>query len=231
LNKDTLDIWLDKEKLPPGQDWELEIQKAVRESNVVIVCLSKQFNQAGFRQKEVRIALDTALEKPEGEIFIIPAKLEECDTPDSLRKWQWVNLFEQDGYDKLTRALEVRKNKLRKKDQPPKTILRNKSLENRENITQKSQLITRANELNRNSHQQKSYTNRSSREIDRLQNEIAELEGKFINAVHQGYDKHEIIRLVADTEVKVGELNNFVDDTLTRLIELKTINLRNYYYR
>jgi hypothetical protein len=101
LVKDGVDAWLDKEKLLPGQDWELEIRKAVREADVVVVCLSKQFNQAGFRQKEVRLALDTAMEQPEGEIFIIPARLEECDTLESLRKWHWVDLFENDGYEML----------------------------------------------------------------------------------------------------------------------------------
>ena len=29
LTKDGVDAWLDKEKLHPGQDWELEIRKAV----------------------------------------------------------------------------------------------------------------------------------------------------------------------------------------------------------
>src|SRR5574342_114856 len=76
LTKDGVDAWLDKEKLLPGADWEYEIRKAVREADVVVVCLSKQFNQAGFRQKEVRLALDTALEKAEGEIFIIAGRLE-----------------------------------------------------------------------------------------------------------------------------------------------------------
>ena len=64
LTNDGVDAWLDKETLLPGQDWELEIKKAVREADVVVVCLSKQFNQAGFRQKEVRLALDTAMENP-----------------------------------------------------------------------------------------------------------------------------------------------------------------------
>jgi hypothetical protein len=58
LKKDGIDAWLDREKLLAGSDWELEIRKAVLESDAVIVCLSKQFNQAGFRQKEVRLALD-----------------------------------------------------------------------------------------------------------------------------------------------------------------------------
>jgi hypothetical protein len=108
LTKDGIDVWLDKQKLLPGQDWELEIRKAVRESDVVVVCLSFQFNQAGFRQKEVRIALDEADKQPEGEIFIIPARLEECDPPESLSKWHWVNLFEPDGYDYLMRAFRKR---------------------------------------------------------------------------------------------------------------------------
>jgi formylglycine-generating enzyme required for sulfatase activity len=108
LKREGVDAWLDKEKLLPGADWELEIRKAVGETDVVVVCLSKQFNQAGFRQKEVRIALDTAMEQPEGEIFIIPARLEECENLESLRKWHWVDLFEEDGHQNLIRALRAR---------------------------------------------------------------------------------------------------------------------------
>ena len=112
LVKDGVDAWLDKEKLLPGQDWEMEIRKAVSESDVVVVCHSKQFNQAGFRQKEVRLALDTAMEQPEGEIFIIPARLEECNVLQSLHRWQWVDLFEDDGYVRLMGALRLRAEKL-----------------------------------------------------------------------------------------------------------------------
>jgi hypothetical protein len=105
---DNFDAWLDKVKLLPGQTWELEIRKAVREADVVVVCLSKQFHQAGYKQKEVRLALDTAMEKPEGEIYIIPARLEECDTLESLRQWHWVDLFEDTGYESLKASLMFR---------------------------------------------------------------------------------------------------------------------------
>jgi hypothetical protein len=102
-------VWLDKEDLFPGTNWEYEIRNAVRESDIVIVCLSKQFNQEGFRQREVRLALDTAMEKPEGEIFIIPARLEECDNLPTLIRWQWVDLFdEKNGFEKLRRSLNNR---------------------------------------------------------------------------------------------------------------------------
>ncbi len=108
LVEDGVDVWLDKEKLLPGQDWELEIRKAVRESDVVVVCHSKLFNQKGFRQKEVRIALEEADLLPKGEIFIIPARWEECDVLEDLQRWQWVDLFEADGYEKLIRTLRAR---------------------------------------------------------------------------------------------------------------------------
>ena len=108
LTQDGVDAWFDKENLLPGQDWEFEIRKAVRETDLVVVCLSKNFNQAGFRQKEVRLALEVAMEKPDGEIFIVPSKLEECEVIDSLRKWHWVDLFEDSGYEKLAQTLNLR---------------------------------------------------------------------------------------------------------------------------
>ena len=122
LTMDGVDVWLDKEKLIPGQDWELEIRKAVCEADVVVVCLSKQFNQAGYRQKEVRWALDTAMEKPEGEIFIIPARLEECDNLESLRQWHEVDLFEEDGYRRLFSSIELRAKKLEKRASPSSNV-------------------------------------------------------------------------------------------------------------
>jgi uncharacterized protein (TIGR02646 family) len=108
LVADGFDAWLDEEKLMPGQDWDLEIRKAVRSSDTVVVCLSNgSITKEGYVQKEIRLALDIADEKPEGTIFLIPVRLEECEVPDRLRKWQWVNLFDEAGYGKLIRALRT----------------------------------------------------------------------------------------------------------------------------
>lgn len=106
LTKDGVDAWINSEKLLPGQDREFEIRRAVRESDSVVVCLSKRFNQSGPQLRETRLALDTAMEQPEGEIFIIPARLEECDIPESLKKYYPVDLFTDKGYKTLIRALK-----------------------------------------------------------------------------------------------------------------------------
>ena len=103
------DPWLDEENLLPGQDWQLEIPQAVRSSDVVIVCLStRAVTKAGYVQKEIRYALDVADEQPEGAIFLIPLRLEDCDVPHRLRRWHWVDLFDDRGYDRLLGALGAR---------------------------------------------------------------------------------------------------------------------------
>ncbi len=109
LAEDGFEPWLDEEDLLPGQDWQLEIKKAVRGANVVVVCLSSSsVVKEGYLQRELRIVLDVADEKPDGTIFVIPAKLEDCSLPDRLERLHHVALFESDGYGRLKRALEAR---------------------------------------------------------------------------------------------------------------------------
>ena len=109
LTAEGVDAWLDKEKLLPGQDWRLEIPRAVQEADVVVVCLSnKSVTKEGYVQKEIKFALDSAEEKPEGAIFLIPARLEDCVVPERLSRWQWVDLYEENGFIQLLRSLKLR---------------------------------------------------------------------------------------------------------------------------
>ncbi len=101
--------WLDEEDLLPGQDWEQEIPKAVRSSDAILVCLSRSsITKEGYVQKEIAVALDVAAEKPEGVIFLIPLKLEPCEMPERLKRWQACMLSEERGYERLLRSLNVR---------------------------------------------------------------------------------------------------------------------------
>ena len=121
LLADKIDPWLDEEKLLPGQEWQQEIPIAVRESDVVIVCLSRgSVDKEGYVQKEIKYALDVADEKPEGTIFLIPLKLEECKVPQRLSRWHWVNYFDENGYRKLLEALLSRAQSLGLSSPPEK---------------------------------------------------------------------------------------------------------------
>ena len=98
--------WLDSKDLQPGQNWEHEIRKAILKSDVAIVCLSREFNkQKGYRHEELKIALEKEKLLEDGDVFIIPVRLEKCEMPASLRHLHRVDLFQSGGYKKLIRAL------------------------------------------------------------------------------------------------------------------------------
>jgi len=113
LKADAINPWLDEENLLPGQDWELEIKKILRNSDAVIICLSRSsVSREGYVQAEIKIVLRIADEKPEGTIFLIPLKLEECQLPESLSRYHYGRLFEDRGYERLLSALRSRASQL-----------------------------------------------------------------------------------------------------------------------
>lgn len=109
-----IDAWLDVEKLLTGQEWEREIPKAIRNSDAIILCLSKDsINREGYIQKEIRYALDKAREMPlSGRLFLIPVRLDDYDIlpklSEDLAKIQYVDLFEESGCIKLLQSLQNR---------------------------------------------------------------------------------------------------------------------------
>ncbi|MEH2070521.1 MAG: TIR domain-containing protein [Nostoc sp.] len=109
LREDGVKPWFDEKELLPGQDWNLEIRQAARSSDAILVCLSsRSVRKEGYIQKEIKLALDIAEEKPDGTIFIIPVKLDSCELPLRLQNWQWVDWGNVDAYDKVLRALRAR---------------------------------------------------------------------------------------------------------------------------
>ena len=100
--------WMDKKDILPGEKWKSSIQKAVRRSDFFLACLSaNSVNKRGFLQKEINDALDIWREKLDSDIYLIPVRLESCEVPESLRDFQWVNLFEQNGWTRLVKAIQV----------------------------------------------------------------------------------------------------------------------------
>jgi formylglycine-generating enzyme required for sulfatase activity len=107
-----IDPWVDEKKLLPGQDWRTKIEEAVETSDIVIICLSSNsVTKEGFVQKELRYAREIALEKPDETIFLIPLRLDNCETPRGLRFYQWVDYFgdkKDDSYSSLIESLKLR---------------------------------------------------------------------------------------------------------------------------
>jgi hypothetical protein len=109
LQSDGVRCWFDEEDLLAGQKWQYEIRRAIKRSKFVLACLSRaSISKTGYVQKELKYALDVADEQPEGGVYLIPVRLEECEVPDRLSEFQWVDLFKDRGYEKLLRSLGVR---------------------------------------------------------------------------------------------------------------------------
>ncbi len=107
LLRERLNPWLDLTDLLPGQEWGKTIVDAIRNARFVIVFLSgNSINKRGFVQREITEALDVAEGMPEGALFIIPVRLEECPVPSRLSKWQWINVYKPGGFGKLVKTIK-----------------------------------------------------------------------------------------------------------------------------
>ena len=62
--------------------------------------------------KEIKWALDRQSEMPEGDIFVIPVKIEPCTLEHRLSEIHSVDLFEKHGFEKLIQGIrhQVQKN-------------------------------------------------------------------------------------------------------------------------
>ena len=112
-----IETWLDEEKIEVGQDWEHEIEEALDASDAVIVSLSRgSVTKEGYVQRELRFVIDIATEKPEGTIFILPVRLEDCEPPRKLRNYHYADYFpvNQRGqaFVRIHRSLELRAKQL-----------------------------------------------------------------------------------------------------------------------
>jgi hypothetical protein len=109
LKDDGIKPWIDEDDILPARMWDQEIKQGLRSSHAVIVCLSKTFTRKeGYVQKELRYAIDLANEKPDGAVFLIPVRLEDCEIVTSLAELQFIDWFEQGGHEKLLRVLRER---------------------------------------------------------------------------------------------------------------------------
>ena len=100
--------WMDKRDLLPGQRWREAIVREVKQTDLVLICLSPQaVDKRGFFQREIRTALDAWQDKRQADIYLIPVRLAACEVPEEVAEFNWVDLYEEDGWKLLLRAIEA----------------------------------------------------------------------------------------------------------------------------
>jgi hypothetical protein len=105
--------WIDKKKLLPGQNWEIEIESAVENADFFIPLLSKiSVAKRGYVQKEFKLALKCYEKKLDSDIYIIPYKIDDCEVPKGLSKFQWAELNNPNSFEQILSALNLQRKTL-----------------------------------------------------------------------------------------------------------------------
>jgi hypothetical protein len=106
LAADKVNCWVDKVDLVPGEAWESGIEEAIQNCNHFVALLSSNsVGGDGYVGVELQRALDVFDNKPRGHLYIIPVRLEECRIPTRLSRLHWVDLFAENGYERLLAVL------------------------------------------------------------------------------------------------------------------------------
>jgi len=126
LDKDWIDVWFDEKKIQPGSSISFETAKGIRDSDYfILIFSSKSVNTTGSVNAEIREAIKQTRDKLEGDTYIIPVRLDECEVSFlKLEDLQSVDLFPEDkwneGINKILTVISNGNNKsIEGKDKPP----------------------------------------------------------------------------------------------------------------
>lgn len=110
LRSNDVDCWLDVESLNPGQRWKSSIRQEIRNCKYFVALISQSsIGKRGFVQAELHEALQILEETPEGEVFIIPVRLDHCEVTNAvLNELHWVDSSQSydSGLARIVQAIQ-----------------------------------------------------------------------------------------------------------------------------
>jgi len=114
INNGYPDVWIDSEKILPGQNWDFEIKRNLQKADIVIAFFShNSVGRRGYVQREMKLMLKNLEEKLMDDIYIIPIKIDEdVEAPELLSDLQWVYIDSYNSYTKLKASLDLQTSKL-----------------------------------------------------------------------------------------------------------------------
>jgi hypothetical protein len=102
--------WMDLYDLIPGQDWESVIHHNIETADFFIACLSNNsVSTRGYVQKELKEAISILEQMPEGQIYLIPVRIDDCSVPASLAGKHWLDWSTPNAKESLFKAIRSKK--------------------------------------------------------------------------------------------------------------------------
>ena len=95
------EVWLDRDRLAPGQRWRDAIREAIRAGDLFVACFSRQVvaRDRTHMNEELVIAIEELRLRPTDRTWFIPARLDSAEVAsrsigagETLRDLQWVDL-------------------------------------------------------------------------------------------------------------------------------------------
>jgi hypothetical protein len=109
------EVWIDRERLTPGQRWRDAIREAIGSGDLFLACFSSEYSsrEKSYMNEELTFAIDQLRERPSDRMWFVPVLLSGTSIPDrrigggeTLRDLQWVDLREnwQVGIESIAKA-------------------------------------------------------------------------------------------------------------------------------
>jgi hypothetical protein len=210
LVKNDFDPWLDKKHILPGQDWNSEIRLALKKADFVILLLSNvSVRKRGYVQREFKIAIEYCEERIPGDIYIIPCKLDNCEPPAELLKYQWVELNSPNSFTLILNSLLSQQKTYLKNLQlkaPPDSTFEYEEFEVHESVGVESQVT--------NSAVYPQFTSINNQEL-RMLNNFIEYE-----VYQKKNDFNGILGLYRDNTLPKGIMNRILSIDLSYKVEV-----------
>jgi len=100
LKAEGFPVWLDQLDIPLGSRWDVEVEKALTESEIFMVIMTQASIQSDNVLDEIGYAIDN------GKRFL-PVLLEKCNVPLRLRRFQYVDFTDKSFDEGVESAKEV----------------------------------------------------------------------------------------------------------------------------
>jgi TIR domain-containing protein len=108
LKQAGLDVWIDRDGIKPGADWEETIRRQMLKARRILIFVSRSLNDGGFILAELGLARAIAKHRAKASNFLIPVRLDDCQIPPILAHLDAMDLFEADGERRLAELLGIR---------------------------------------------------------------------------------------------------------------------------
>ena len=83
LRARNVEVWLDRDSIDPGQNWENAVRKAIKQGAFFLACFSRAYlaRQQTYMHEELALAATILGEAGSHSGWFIPVKLTDCEVP------------------------------------------------------------------------------------------------------------------------------------------------------